>query len=470
MDAYAGIDIAFAKKKLLPISVCVWRDGVLEPLPLRSTTTPVPPQGSGNAKILDNSIVKDFVESTARYLRDVERAFGVTIRRIAIDAPSDPKTNGAARREAEKGLDRKKISCITTPDSTQFGEIRAKAEAHLAEGGEESRLPHANQLWMLVGFELFRRLRQEWECLEVFPQAIAATLGANGVHKTKGVGLLKQLSAAARFTGWPKAPDPTYLHQIGYGRPHDNLDAYMAAWVAGLEVEDREPIGVPPDDVIWVPRPAPQAQTVTEPPGRTDVRLTDALEDVRIAFLQVEYAIRLLTYCEGGKIDTKEFDTDHTILLEKGNLGFPSGHFSDPDNVVRAANVSVALALGASALALDKAFQEADLKPDPLSDDNLVRLRTLVYMVRCAYAHGIAAPKWEVFDKYKTTLTVGVTSGRIEIDLPSLHGKEFDFGHIGGHHIWFEIKDETLAALSCNAPHLIPETGAHFAKGGNGAH
>lgn len=34
MNAYAGIDVAIAKKKWLPVSVCVWRDGRLEPLPL----------------------------------------------------------------------------------------------------------------------------------------------------------------------------------------------------------------------------------------------------------------------------------------------------------------------------------------------------------------------------------------------------------------------------------------------------
>jgi hypothetical protein len=451
MDAYAGIDIAFAKKKLLPVSVCVWRNGILEPLPLRSTTAPLPPQGSGNAKILDDTTVKEFAESAARYFREVELAFGVTIRRIAIDAPSYPKTNGTGRREAEKGLDRKKISCITTPDSNQFIEIRTKAQAHLANGGEESRLPHANQLWMLVGFELFRRLRQDWECLEVFPQAIAATLGANGIHKTKGDGLLMQLSAAARSTGWPKTPVKQYLDRIGYGKCHDNLDAYLSAWVASLEPEDREPIGNPPNDVIWVPRVKPATiptPTVAEPSRFTNVKLTDALEDVQITFLQVEYAIKMLTYCEGGKIDANVFDTDHTILLEKGNLGFPSGHFSNPDNILRAANVSVALALGASALALDKAFEVAGIQPEPLSEDRLTKLRTLVYMVRCAYAHGIAEPRWEVRGKNKRKLLVEVRSGLIELDLDALHGEAFDFEQLGGHHIWFQIRDETVASLS----------------------
>jgi len=204
MEAFAGIDVAFAKRKYLPISVCVWCNRKLMPLTLRSKQAPAPPRGHGNAKILDGETVREFAESTLLYLREVGKGFDVTIRRIAIDAPSEPKTDGADRREAEKGLDRKGIRCIATPDTHQFRAIRTKAQAHLSGGGEESRLPHANQLWMIVGFELFKRLRQEWECFEVFPHAIAVTLNSARIHKSKSDGLLCQLSAVARFTGGRK--------------------------------------------------------------------------------------------------------------------------------------------------------------------------------------------------------------------------------------------------------------------------
>ena len=42
--------------------------------------------------------------------------------------------------------------------------------------------------------------------------------------------------------------------QIGYGSPHDRLEAYLSAWVASLERGHREPLGCEPNDVIWVPR------------------------------------------------------------------------------------------------------------------------------------------------------------------------------------------------------------------------
>lgn len=177
------------------------------------------------------------------------------------------------------------------------------------------------------------------------------------------------------------------------------------------------------------------------------MNLIEALQDVDIAFWQLEFAIKLLSYCELGKIEPREFDTDHTVLLDSGNLGFPAGHFSKTENIVRAAMVSVSLAFGASALALDKAYEVAGIAPKPTAADNTIKLRTLVYMIRCAYAHGIADPKWEVRDKYKQVISVELVSGRVEINLKELHGKDFDFSQLGGHHLWFQIRDASVASM-----------------------
>jgi hypothetical protein len=253
-DAFAGIDVAFARGKPLPISVCLRRGRTLEPLWLRHRSAPQPPRGGGNPRALEPLVVEAFAEATVEYLRGIERHFDVRISRVAIDAPSDPKLNGARRRLAEIALDERRISCITTPDEEQFVSIRSKAAMHLNQGGAVARLPHANQLWMLVGFALFRRLRQDWECLEVFPQATVALLGVAGIHKSKRDGLSGQLVATARQTGWPDPPDPAALRETGFGSLHDQLDAYLAAWVASLESEERQALGVPPTDVIWVPR------------------------------------------------------------------------------------------------------------------------------------------------------------------------------------------------------------------------
>lgn len=182
-DAFVGIDVAFAKSKRLPIVVCK-REGTRHiPLLLRSFREAIPPLGRGNRIALDPQAVRDFATDTLSYLRIVERAYDLRVRRIAIDAPSSFKREGLARRAAEVAMDQRQISCFATPSRVEFEAIRAKVATHLRNGGAENCLPHANQLWMLVGFALFEVLGQHYECIEVFPQAIAATLRSNKVHQ-----------------------------------------------------------------------------------------------------------------------------------------------------------------------------------------------------------------------------------------------------------------------------------------------
>ena len=176
--------------------------------------------------------------------------------------------------------------------------------------------------------------------------------------------------------------------------------------------------------------------------------LDDALVDVDIAFLQVEFSIKLLSYCELEKIDPAELDTNQIVLLEHKNLRFPPGNFSKLEDIVRAASVTVSLALGASALTLDKAWDVAGIRPDPRSEDGTVKLRTLVYMVRCAYAHGVADPKWEVRRNYRQVLDVYLLSAPVTLNLCELHGQGFDFAQLGGHARWFEIRDVSVATLT----------------------
>jgi hypothetical protein len=256
-DAFVGIDVAFAKTKRLPVVVSVWREDRLQPLPLRGKATiSLPPRGQGNLKAVEPVEVEKFTEEAFQYLKQVEKDCRVRIKRIAIDAPSDPKTNGTNRRAAERALGERGISYIATPSEKEFTDIQDQARKHVTAGHPVSRIPHANQLWMLVGFSLFARLRQQrsWECLEVFPQATMAVLGANAVHKRSPEGRRVQFEAVARRTGWPPSATVSALRDAAFGSIHDCLDAYSASWVAALDEAYRMPLGRPPADVIWVPR------------------------------------------------------------------------------------------------------------------------------------------------------------------------------------------------------------------------
>jgi predicted nuclease with RNAse H fold len=252
--AYAGIDVAIARGKRLPLCLAVLEEGRLVPLPLRRLRQPAPPRGGGNVWVLEPQAVRAFAEETAAYLDRVCAAEGLRLSRIGIDAPRDFCPPSIPVRPCEAALFKAGLSCFVTPSRARFEGIVAQARAHLRSGGSPGRLPHANRLWMLAGFALFRTLEGLAECREVYPQAAVRALGAGAIHKTRREGLEAQLQAVAAVTGWP--PPATGLRALGeiaYGSAHDRLDAYLSAWVASLGVADLAAYGTPPHDLIWAP-------------------------------------------------------------------------------------------------------------------------------------------------------------------------------------------------------------------------
>ena len=268
IPAFVGIDLAIAKKKKLPVSICTWQNGRLIPESLR--LLPIePPRGRGNAAVLDESLLRDFADETAVYIADVCTRLGLSPKRIAIDAPSAPRDEKLLKRAAEAALDQANINYFPTPSASEFIEILKKVRKHLNSGGAENRIPHANQLWMLAGFRLFQRLTQIAPCIEVFPQATARVMGVGQIHKTRPGGVEAQLSAVAVHTGWPRQdPSNPSFEDIAFGPAHDRLDAYLSAWVAALESKDRLAFGQLPADVIWTPR---LSSGVCQQPGHTEV-------------------------------------------------------------------------------------------------------------------------------------------------------------------------------------------------------
>ncbi len=255
-DAFVGIDVAFAKKKLLPVSVCtaVAETGI-DILPLR-VAFEKPPVGRGNVLAMDAAVRRGFAAQVLAWIVKLEQTKGLTVRRIAIDAPSDFCRHPSGRRAAESALDAQGISCFATPTEKEF---EAKVEASrkfLADGGKPSRLPNANQLWMLVGFELFRTLEQRYECIETYPQAIVHVLKCATSHKSTSAGLQSQVDEAAKLLNVTATDLQAKLLTMGFGLVHDRLDALLSALVASLDELSRTAFGVPPHDAIWVPKVA----------------------------------------------------------------------------------------------------------------------------------------------------------------------------------------------------------------------
>jgi hypothetical protein len=186
--------------------------------------------------------------------------------------------------------------------------------------------------------------------------------------------------------------------------------------------------------------------------------IQEALKDMEIAFWQLEFAIKLLSFCELGGINPSDFDTDHTVSLGSESLHFPRGRFSELDNILKAAGTSVLAAFSVSVLVLDDAFQAAGMKPDPEASENDGQLRTLIYMARCAYAHGIATPRWQVRGKYCRRLSVSLDGELISLDLPALHGQDFVVDQLVDYASWYRIRDASLRLLRRVGTRLDPST------------
>ena len=176
--------------------------------------------------------------------------------------------------------------------------------------------------------------------------------------------------------------------------------------------------------------------------------LAEAIEDANIAFDQLEFSIRLLTFCEMGNLDPKRFDDNHIVKLPDGDLNYPAGKFATQNRLVSAASINVLTAAGVTALALHRTFEEAGIPADPTTNDPIGMLRCLVYMVRNAFAHDMGSPQWVVRGQFQRQLTLQLENGAYQIDLSPKDGQALTMDDIGGYTNWYRIYRASMAAIT----------------------
>lgn len=252
MEVFVGIDVACAKSKRLPICVARKEGNKLIPLEFRAEL----PRGPGNIEITKSQPFRGLAKSIAFGFEEVCREKGWHVKRVAIDAPASAPAAGQ-QRLCEDEMSKRKISFFQTPDVARWDEIKEGCHQHLKLGGLLSKLPHANKIWMLYGFELFSSLRSvgKIQVVEVYPYAIVSELLPGCAHKSTKEGYGNQLSEIASRTGWSSKDLEEQLKVTTFGGKHDKLDAFMAAWVASLPKTKLKAYGNPKnaDNSIWIP-------------------------------------------------------------------------------------------------------------------------------------------------------------------------------------------------------------------------
>ncbi len=178
--------------------------------------------------------------------------------------------------------------------------------------------------------------------------------------------------------------------------------------------------------------------------------IKNALEDVELSFKQLEFAIKLMCYCENNDLDKSRFDGDVTIKFKNENKVFPDNSFSTYEEIIKHSQINVGICFGASAIALDAAFEAAgfNCKKRPLDD-----IRSIVYMIRCAFAHNIADPKWEVKGDFLRQINLTLEGKMTLIDLTQLNGRPFRYDDVGDLPNWYRIKKASLDIIEGSIKH-----------------
>lgn len=88
------------------------------------------------------------------------------------------------------------------------------------------------------------------------------------------------------------------------------------------------------------------------------------------AFLQLQFAIKLMVSAESGALKVEDLDRPLTIADGKSVMVLPDRVFSTQDDLVNACQNNVTIAFGAAAITLNRCREEAGARlPDPINSD-----------------------------------------------------------------------------------------------------
>ncbi len=190
-----------------------------------------------------------------------------------------------------------------------------------------------------------------------------------------------------------------------------------------------------------------------------------SIDRIDQALLSLEFAIRVMNYVALGKINKEDLDRDTLICLPGGNLSFGQSTFRSYDDLVHASENLYSQALAASAVAMEVALQGADIRNDPNDRSDRGQLRSLVYMIRSAFAHDLQAPKWEVRGAYAQQMRVRFGRHDLQVDLGSLHGQPLTLEHFGGPLVFWDLMHEVRSWI-LGANTMEQPIGAQNGSGG----
>lgn len=157
--------------------------------------------------------------------------------------------------------------------------------------------------------------------------------------------------------------------------------------------------------------------------------LNDFLGYLDSAIKQFEFSLKLWHYLQEYPIQLKDFDIPLTIEEGASRIVMSEGTFTGYGELIVASENITSMCFGSIAIVLWKAIQHADyVLPKSITQEK-DELASLVYMIRCAFAHDMAKPRWNIKkEKYNRKYRIGSHI----ISLIEKDGKIFSYQDIGG--------------------------------------
>lgn len=160
----------------------------------------------------------------------------------------------------------------------------------------------------------------------------------------------------------------------------------------------------------------------------------DPLTKIQQMYLQFCWSVKLNVYLDDNRMKGKsEFDVQ--LLYAKDEAFFPKDQFESIEDIVIASENNIVLNLGCYFIALNQAFEKSFGKVDMkrIGNQPYDALRALIYMCRCAFAHDILQPHWNVKKDFRKMLAVNFDRVSINIDFSNYDKRKFDINDIGGY-------------------------------------
>ena len=196
----------------------------------------------------------------------------------------------------------------------------------------------------------------------------------------------------------------------------------------------------------------PDADDVIKAEWPEDVPpVEDPVEAIDLAQNFIAFVLNLFAAINSGTISLATFAVETTFRSASGSV-IVRARYSEASLKGWAWNLLLS-AIAISSQAVDRALSDALGKrplerKDPVPIDNLAELDaawTLVYMIRCAFAHDPFNPRWECKGQYLGTLRVRALN--LAVDLRSRNRQRLqpdEFGGLGGYLSLLEFLQDQL--------------------------